>query len=136
MFVVLINILNQKNRDEILKTLSELNVRGIIYEFIETYTNYKNELFKIVEKEYESKIKDYRDIHEEEKEKITIENISQQPINQLFQRRKLNEILWDYDAVSLHPSAMWQEKSIYPRIETGYTFTEDIYDELVEKFHN
>ena len=29
---------------------------------------------------------------------------------------------------------MWDEKSIYPRIETGYAFTRDKNDELVKKF--
>ena len=29
---------------------------------------------------------------------------------------------------------MWDANSIYPRIETGYAFTEDMNDELVEKF--
>ena len=28
---------------------------------------------------------------------------------------------------------MWDESSIYPRIETGYVFTRDMNDELVEK---
>ena len=46
------------------------------------------------------------------------------------------QLLWDFDAVSLYPSAMWDEKSIYPRIETGYAFTRDMNDELVEKFNN
>ena len=31
---------------------------------------------------------------------------------------------------------MWDSKSIYPRIETGYAFTKDMNDELVEKFNN
>ena len=44
--------------------------------------------------------------------------------------------LWDFEAVSLYPSAMWDEKSIYPRIETGYDFTRDMIDELIEKFNN
>ena len=44
-------------------------------------------------------------------------------------------LLWDFDAVSLYPSAMWDENSIYPRIETGYSFTKDMNDELVEKFN-
>ena len=30
---------------------------------------------------------------------------------------------------------MSDEKSVYPRIETGYANTEDIHDELVEKFN-
>ena len=31
---------------------------------------------------------------------------------------------------------MWDEKSIYPRIETGYAYKRDMNDELVEKFNN
>ena len=31
---------------------------------------------------------------------------------------------------------MWFEKSIYPRIETGYAVTKDMNDELVEKFNS
>ena len=31
---------------------------------------------------------------------------------------------------------MWDEKTIYPTIETGYAFTRDMNDELVEKFNN
>ena len=30
---------------------------------------------------------------------------------------------------------MWVEKSIYPRIETGVAYTEDMKDELVEEFN-
>ena len=30
---------------------------------------------------------------------------------------------------------MWDEKSIYPRIETGYAYTRDMKDELVEKLN-
>ena len=48
---------------------------------------------------------------------------------------KIDELLWDYDAVSLYPSAMWDESSIYPRIETGYPYTKEMNDELIEKFN-
>ena len=44
--------------------------------------------------------------------------------------------MWDNDCVSLYPSAMWDSKSIYPRIETVYAFTNDMNDEFVEKFNN
>ena len=36
--------------------------------------------------------------------------------------------------MSLYPSAIRDEKSSYPRIETGYAFTEDMNDDIVEKF--
>ena len=58
------------------------------------------------------------------------------PIQQLLQRLCLVDLMWDYDCVSLYPSAMWDENSIYPRIETGYAFTKDMNGELVEKFNN
>ena len=45
-------------------------------------------------------------------------------------------MLLDFDCVSLYPSAMWDKNSIYPKIETGYAFTRDMNDELVEKFNN
>ena len=31
---------------------------------------------------------------------------------------------------------MWDENSIYPRNETGYAYTRDLNDELVEKFNS
>ena len=31
---------------------------------------------------------------------------------------------------------MWDENSIYPRVETGYAYNKDMNDELVEKFNN
>ena len=57
------------------------------------------------------------------------------PIHKLLQELSLKDLIWDYDAVSLYPSAMSDPKSVYPRIETGYAFTLDMNDELVEKFN-
>ena len=42
--------------------------------------------------------------------------------------------MWDFDAVSFYPSAMWDEKTIYPRIETGHTYTKDMDNEIVHNF--
>ena len=36
----------------------------------------------------------------------------------------------------MYPSAMWDENSFYPRIETGYAFTKDMNEKLVEKINN
>ena len=44
-------------------------------------------------------------------------------------------MLWSYDANSLYPNAMSDHMSIYPKIETGYAFTQDMNDELVKKFN-
>ena len=97
---------------------------------------YKNKYLKIFEKEYESKFKDNRDDDEDDKENFINGKLSKFPTHQIIKQLKLDELLWDFDAVSLYSSAMWDEKSIYPRIETGKIFTEDMNDELVEIFNS
>ena len=97
---------------------------------------YKNKHFKIFEKEYEDQFDDYRDEDEEEKEKYINEKLGNLRLHKLIQKIELIHLLWDFDAVSLYPSAMWDEKSMYPRIETGYVFKRDMNDQLVEKFNN
>ena len=97
---------------------------------------YINKHFKIFEKEYESQFDDYRDEDIDEKEKYINEKLSQLPIHQLIKQINLDELLWDFDATSLYPSAMWDEKSIYPRIETGYSFKRDMNKYLIHRFNN
>ena len=126
-----------KHCDDILKIVNkELAVKGTIYDTIEAYMEYKNKHFKIFEKEYEDQFDDYRDENVEEKEKFINEKLSNLRLHKIIKRTELIHLLWDFDAVSLYPSAMWDEKSIYPRIETGHAFTTDMNDELVEKFNN
>ena len=109
-----------KHCDDILEIIKkELGVIGTVYNTIEAYMEYKNKHFKIFEKKYESQFDDYRDEDIDKKEKYINEKLSQLPIHQLIKQIKLEELLWDFDATSLYPSAMWDEKSIYPRIETG-----------------
>ena len=125
-----------KSCDDILKIISEeIIVKGSVYDKIEAYMKYKNEHFKIFEKEYENHFSDYRNENIEEKEKYINEKLSDHPIHQLIKQFKKIELLWGYVCVSLYPSAMWNPKSIYPKIETGYAFTPDMNDEVVEKFN-
>ena len=97
---------------------------------------YKNKHFKNYEKEYEAEFHDYRDEDVEEKEKSTNKKLSELRLHKIIIRIELIHFLWDFDAVSLYPSAMWDENSIYPRIETGYALTRDMNNELVEKLNN
>ena len=114
----------------------ELNVKGIVNDKREAYMKYKKEHFKIFEKEYENQFIDYRDENVEEKEKYIDEKLGDLPIHQLIKQLKIIELLWDFDCVSLYPSAMWDKNSIYPKIETGFAFKKHMNDELVEKFNN
>ena len=87
--------------------LEELNVKGNIYDIIEAYLKYKSKQFLIFEKEYEIQFDDYRNINVEDKENVIYEKLSQLPVHQLIKQMKLDELLWDFDAVSLYSSAMW-----------------------------
>ena len=123
--------------DDIRKILSkELDVEGNIYVIIDKYLKHKKKYYDIYKKEYESQFDDYRNENEEKKTKYINETLGKLKIHQLLKQLELNHLLWDFDAVSLYPSAMWDEKSIYPRIETGYAYTPDMNNEIVEKFNN
>ena len=41
-----------------------------------------------------------------------------------------------YDATSFYLSARYDDRSVYPKIETGYAFTLDMNEENVEKLDN
>ena len=41
----------------------------------------------------------------------------------------------DYDATSLYPSAIWDENSVSPQIETGSAFMPNMNDVYVEAFN-
>ena len=42
----------------------------------------------------------------------------------------------DFDATSLYPSAMLDERSVYPKIETGFAFKPHMIDVYLEAFNN
>ena len=69
-------------------------------------------------------------------EKNINKNLGELPSHRLLQQLILDDLLCGYDCVSLYPSAMWDKNSIYPRIETGYAFTQEMNIDLVEKFNN
>ena len=122
--------------DDVLKIITkQLCVRRKIYDIIEEFLKYKTKQFKVFEKEYESKFDEHRNEDVDEKEKYINEKISNFRLHKLIQQIKLIELLWDFDAVSLYPSAMWDKNSVYPKIQTGYAFTTDMNEEFVEKFN-
>ena len=98
--------------------------------------NCKKHHEEIIKHIYESKISDYRDIDEEEKNNYIYKKLGEFPIHKLLQELGLNDLFWDFDAVSLYPSAMSDPESIYLRIETGYAFTPDMTEDLVNKYNN
>ena len=41
-----------------------------------------------------------------------------------------------FDASSLYPSAMWDENSVYPKVETGFAFKPHMKYVYVRAFNN
>ena len=122
--------------EDIKRILSkELGVKGNIYDVIEEYLRYKKKHHEIFEKEYENQFNDYRDEDVEDKEKFNNKKIGDLRLHKLIKQIELIHLLSDFDAVSLYQSAMWDENSIYPRIETGYAYARDMNDELVVKIN-
>ena len=58
------------------------------------------------------------------------------PIHKKLSKLDSNKTQMDFDATSLYPSAMWDEKSVYPKIETGFAFKPHMNDVYVEAFNN
>ena len=44
--------------------------------------------------------------------------------------------MMDFDATILYHSVMWDENSVYPKIETGFAFKPDMKNVYVEAFNN
>ena len=122
---------------DILKIVSQkLKVEGNVYDMLDAYMKYKNEHLKVNKQEYKKFFYNYRDIDEGEEEIYVNKKLGKLPIHQLLQQLSLNDFLRDFNDVSLCLGAVSEPESIYPRIETGYVYIQDMNDELVEKFRS
>ena len=69
------------------------------------------------------------------KEEFICEKLGDLPFHQKVGCFDIIDRFWAFDAVALYPWAMWDEKSIYRKTETGYDFAEDVNDEFFWKFN-
>ena len=123
--------------DEVLNFISqELNVKGNTCEILEKYFEYTNKQTKIIESEYDSQFKDYRDNGEEERTEHINKELNKLPKHKKPQKLNFNDVMLDFDAASLYPSAMWDEDSVYPKKATGFAFKPDMNDVYAEAFNN
>ena len=53
-----------------------------------------------------------------------------------LQTLNLRNVMMDFDASSLYPSAMWDKKSVYPKMETGFTSKPHMNKTSVDAFNN
>ena len=67
---------------------------------------------------------------------MLIENLTCYQFIKKLSKLDSNKTQMDFDATSLYPSAMWDEKSVFPKIETGFAFKPHMNDVYVEAFNN
>ena len=109
--------------DDVFIVISEeLNVNGNICESLHNYFEYTNKLRKKIENEYDSQFDDYRDNDQEGKTKFINKKLSKLKILEKLRKLNLNDVKMKFDTTSLYPSAMYDEKSVYLKIETGFAF--------------
>ena len=122
--------------DKIFTTISnDLNVNGNKYEIVEAYVNYIKEFKNKYEAEYLSNYSDYRQVKQQDKDRYINEKLTELDISKKLKALNRDDLLMAFDATSLYPSAMYDENSTYPKIETGYVFTPDMNDEIVNQFN-
>ena len=114
----------------------ELNIDDNVCEIIDKYFVYTNKQRKIVEDEYDSIFKDYRDIDVEERTEHINKELNKLTIHKKLQKLSHNDVMMDFDATSVYPSAMWDKNSVYPKIETGFAFKPHMNKTYVEAFDN
>ena len=88
--------------------------------------------------QYISNYSDYRQVKQQDKNKYINEKLSELEISKkliLSWKKEFDDLLMTFDATSLYPSAMYDESSTYPKIETGYAFTPDMNNEIVHQFN-
>ena len=122
--------------DKIFNTISNnLNVNGNKYEIVEAYVKYIKEFKNKYEAEYLSNYSDYRQVKQQDKDRYINEKLTELDISKKLKALNRDDLLMAFDATSLYPSAMYDENSTYPKIETGYAFTPEMNDEIVNQFN-
>ena len=137
------NAFNQRYKseisDEVFNLISkELNVNDDSneYEVLEKYFEFLKELEKQYAEEFDSKYDEYRDINQKGKEKYVNKKLNMLSIHKNLCKLDSNKTQMSYDGNSLYHSAMWDENSVYPKIETGFAFKPNMNDVYVEAFNN
>ena len=100
----------------------KLNVNGNLYEILENYFKILNKDDKQYAKKLYLKYDDYRKIAEHEKSDYVNRKLNMLPIHKELSNIDSNKTQMDNDATSLYPSAMWDENSVYPKLEAGFAF--------------
>ena len=113
----------------------DLDFNGNVCEISDNYFEYTNKNRKLLEIEYDSQFKDYRDNDEEEKTENFNKERNKLPLQKKLQKLDVNnDVMMGFDGNSLYPSAIWDENSVYLKIESGFAFAPHMKDVYVKAF--
>ena len=87
-------------------------------------------------KDYYSKYEDYGKINQKVKVDYINNKLDMLPNHEQLSKLDLIITQMDFDAISLYPSAIWNDISIYPKIEFGCTFKLHIIDIFVNDLND
>ena len=123
--------------DEVINIISKkLNVNGNICEILEKYFKFLSKYEKQYVKEFNSKYDEYRDINEKKKTDFSNKKLNMLPIHKELSKLDTNKTQMAFDATSLYPRAIWDENSVYPKIETRFAFKPHTNATFVNAFNN
>ena len=85
----------------------EVDGNGNICEILEKDFEYTNKQSKQIENKYDSQIRGYRGIDQEERTEYINKKLNKPLIHKKLQKLKVNDVMMDFDAASLYPNGMW-----------------------------
>ena len=75
-------------------------------------------------------------LNQEERTKFINSKLSKLSIHEKLKELNLDDVMMDFAATSLCRSAMYDEKSVYPKIDCGFAFETHMNDIYVEALNN
>ena len=97
------------------------------------FFEFTNKYRKVIENEYDAQCKDYRDNDKKERAEHIIKELNKLPIRKKLRKLDVNnDVLMDYNGNCLYPSAMWDENSVYLKMESGFVFAHHMNDVYVK----
>ena len=112
-----------------------MNFNGNKCDLLQKYFEFLNIYEKLYAKEIDSRNEDCRDNSQKEKTDYINKRLHNLPILEPLSEVDSKKSQKDFDATNLYLDAMWDKKSVYPKIKTDYAFKPRMNDMFVKDFN-
>ena len=103
-------------------------MQGNICEIIGKDFEWTNIIKTTLETEFDSQFEKYRAKNQEEGTENISDKLSKFSILEKVRESNINDVMMDFDATFLYPSAMYDENSVYSKRKSGFSFKLHIND--------